>query len=136
VPVPVAGLYQRRARSLGSSARGREDDPGKPRRRLSFPPLSADHVAVDGGCPLCPAHLGNGQRVVQLAVGPTDRDAARSHEAGEEYAAGAVLAHEPCAKRFSDAELEIALSGLDFLHPESPGTSEGAGTGSFAGVLR
>lgn len=109
---------------------------GARRVRQSFPPLAEDHVAGDGGCPLCPTKLGNGLRVVQLAVGPTDRDAARSHAAGEEYTAGAILAHEPCVNRFSDAELEIALCGidLDFLAGNgNPGTFEGQVPGSAPG---
>jgi hypothetical protein len=88
---------------------------GAPRAGRSFPPLAANHVAVEGGCPLCPAKLGNGQRVVQLAIGPTDQDAARAHNVGEEYTAGALLAHLPCINRFSPSELEIALRDIDFL---------------------
>lgn len=100
---------------------------GAERVRASFPPLAADHVAGQGGCPLCPYRLGNGLRVVQLAVGPTNRDAARLHEAGWEYTAGAVLAHQPCANRFSPAELDIALAGVDFgaLADDSSGAFEG-----------
>lgn len=94
---------------------------GTARAGRSFPPLAEDHVAVEGGCPLCPAKLGNGQRVVQLAIGPTDHDGARSHNSGEEYTAGALLAHERCIKRLSPSELEIALRDIDFLSVNSGG---------------
>lgn len=92
-----------------------------PRAGRSFPPLAANHVAVDGGCPLCPAKLGNGQHVVQLAVGPTDQDGAQAHNIGEEYTAGALLAHQPCVNRLSPSELEIALRDINFLSANGGG---------------
>lgn len=74
--------------------------------------MTADHVAVDAACPLCPQRLGNGARVVQVAAGPVDAHTAHLDALGEVYTAGAYLAHESCVTGLSDPEIEIALSGL------------------------
>lgn len=78
----------------------------------TFPALEEGHVAVDACCPLCPDRLGNGQAVVQIAVGPIDEESARADARGEDHTACAVLAHGPCASHFSEPEIVIALRDI------------------------
>ncbi|WP_158883952.1 hypothetical protein [Amycolatopsis anabasis] len=85
---------------------------GEPRLGMRFPPVGPTHVVAAGACPLCPERLGNGQAVVQLAAGPVDDESARLDAQGETYTAAAYLAHELCAQRFSESEIELTLKGL------------------------
>ena len=73
---------------------------GEPREGRIFPPLEANHPAMDKPCanPACPDLLGDETPVQLLAIGPnpSDPEDVERHRAGRWYNAVATLAHARC----------------------------------------
>lgn len=85
---------------------------GEPRRRRTFPPLSAGHPSAGNLCPGCDQLIGTRLPAVLVAVGPADDGDREDHDAGRWYSAGAALFHEPCADIHGEAGLDRVVSEL------------------------